>query len=909
MKKLTSGISIFAVAVAVAAAIGAAQAARAADAGDQNDLQEIIVTGTSKSVSQSIDVKRDLDVVSDTISADDVGQFPDINLAESLQRITGVQITRLSADGQTANEGQYVSVRGLPTEFNYVGLNGEGVASASNSLVNQTADRNFNFSLLSPDFISSLEVYKSPSADMTEGGVAATINVKTVMPLDVGKELFKASIEGQSTTGEGNPTPNLSALYSDVFDEGRFGATIGYAFNKRNYLNTTVTDAQLDPETIDGTKYQALDSLGITQTQNTYVTKTGYGALQYRPIDNLTFSLIALHSVTDNNEIQPAFTIRPQYATSFSDITPDANGVLTRQIGNDSYYEAQNFLTWNVDTLDTLTLKEESHFGNWQIDSALDYSDSKSTSSQIGIDTLESGAFKVGPPYSGGYQIIPGDPIASFVLDPAFNPANPNNYFFNYVGGNILARDDIIRSAKLDATYHFDDAFIRALKAGVRFQNEVNTNASVFEEDRSQGHGSVAPYVTGSLLSTPSLNGYGGSAFVPTNYVYVNPQTYLTKFFGGSYADWLKAATTKPSLNPSNQYSVEENDTAAYLMTDYKFTWQVPIHGNFGVRVVRTQQYVTDNAVNLNDITIISPPPPPPAPSVIVPPGTTYTVSRSYYDVLPSFNLTADLMHDLLLRFAVAKVMSRPTIDDLVPRYSVTAGSSDSVIGGNPNLDPFRAWQYDLSLEYYFAPGSLASAAAFYKKVSSFIQTQHQPLVLQGVTFDEQVPVNTTGGYVGGIETSYTQLMSFLPSFWSGFGVQLNATWAQGTEDADPAADIAAHAFQNLSKWTGNASAFYDLHGVDVRLAYNYRSRYLFDPNVRGLGTTASYGEEFYTLDAQASYAITRNFTVFFEGSNLLAKSEIFSMSETKGGIGGVSYPQTWISGDRRIGAGVRLAF
>jgi iron complex outermembrane recepter protein len=891
------------------AAMGSIQVALAADTADPGDLGEIVVTGTRKSVMDSIDVKRDLDVVSDTISADDVGQFPDINLAESLQRITGVQITRLSADGLTANEGQYVSVRGLPTEFNYVGLNGEGVASASNSLVSQTADRNFNFSMLAPDFISSLEVYKSPSADMTEGGVAATINVKTVLPLDVGKELFKASIEGQKTTGESNATPNLSALYSDVFDEGKFGATIGYALNKRNYLNTTVTDAQLDAQKINGTTYQVLDSLGVTESQNTYVTKTGYGALQYRPIENLTFSLIGLHSVTNNNETQPAFTVRPQYASSYSNITPDANGVLTTQIGNDTYYESQNFQTWNVSSLDTLTFKEESHFGHWQIDSSLDYSDSKSTSQQVGIDTLESGAFKIGPPYSGGYQIHPGDPIASFVLDPAFNPANPNNYFFNYVGGNILARDDIIRTVKLDATYHFDDAFIQALKAGIRYQNEVNTNASAFEEDTSQGHASVAPYVTGSLLGPPSLTGYNGSAFVPTNYVFINPQTYLNKFFGGSYANWLNAPTTKVVPNQSNQYSLTENDTAAYVMASYKFASEIPIHGNLGVRVVRTQQYVTDSAVDLNDITIISPAPPPPAPSVIIPPGSTYTVSRSYYDVLPSFNLTADLMHNLLLRFAVAKVMSRPTLDDLVPRYSATAGTTNSIVGGNPNLDPFMAWQYDLSLEYYFSPGSLASVAAFYKKVGSFIQTQHQPLVLQGVTFDEQLPVNTAGGYVGGIETSYTQLMTFLPSYWSGLGLQLNATWAQGTEDADPAADIAAHAFQNLSKWTANASVFYDLHGADVRVAYNYRSNYLFDPNVRGAGTTASYGDSFYTLDAQASYAVTRNFTVFLEGTNLTAKAQTFTMSSTNGGIGPVAYPQTWIGGDRRLGAGVRMTF
>src|SRR5882757_7118257 len=222
---------------------------------DKPVLEEITITGIRKSIEDSIKIKKDLDIVSDTISAEDVGQFPDNNLAEALQRITGVQITRQSADGVTANEGQHVSVRGLPTEFNYVGLNGEGVASASNNLIAYTSDRNFNFSVLAPDFISSLEVYKSPSADLTEGGVAATINVKTVLPLDIGERVFKSSFEGQSNTRATAVRPKLSAIYSDMFADGRLGLAIGYAWNKRKYIGTSVTDFQFDPQTVNGQNY------------------------------------------------------------------------------------------------------------------------------------------------------------------------------------------------------------------------------------------------------------------------------------------------------------------------------------------------------------------------------------------------------------------------------------------------------------------------------------------------------------------------------------------------------------------------------------------------------------------------------------------------------------------------------
>ncbi len=873
-------------------------------------LEEVVITGIRKSIEDSIKIKRKLDVVSDTVSAEDVGQFPDGNLAESLQRITGVQITRQSPDGVTANEGQHVSVRGLPTEFNYVGLNGEGVASASNNLITYTSDRNFNFSVLAPDFISSLEVYKSPSADLTEGGVAATINVKTVLPFDIGPRVFKASFEGQSNTRATTVQPKLSAIYSDIFADGRLGLTVGYAWNKRQYVSTSTTDFQFDPQTLAGQNYLVLDSNFILNNGDNLDTKTAYGALQYRPTGDLTFSFIALHTKTVDDAQFSSFGVRPYYSTTYSNIVADTNNVLTTQVGDNIYYQAATYTHLDATKLDNLTLKADWHKGSLAINGALDYSNSVSTNRYFVISAQQWGVFGLGPAHSGGYQINPGDPIASFVLDPTFDTSDPNNFFIGIAGGEILRRENAIRSARMDATYDLPGGFIESIKVGARYAEERSTNADVFKYDVSQANTSVAPYVTASPMSAPTLSGYGGSADVPLQYSYFNTQSYLNALYGGSYDTWLNAATTQEIINPSNQYTIKEKNTGLYAMARYKFGWHVPVHGNFGVRFVHTAQAVTDTAVDLTKIIVIVPPPPPPAPSIIVPAGSLYTLTRSYNDVLPSFNLTMDLKSDLLLRVAVAKVISRPTLDSMVPRYNVSAGTggaANTVSGGNPNLNPFRAWQGDLSLEYYFQPGSMLSAALFYKKVQSFIQTQHRPLVLQGVTFDQILPVNSSGGYVEGLEVGYTQQFKSLPSLWSGFGVQTNVTWAQGMTDADPAAGLKEHAFQDLSKWTANASVFYSAHGWDARLAYNYRSDYLFDNNVRGIGTTSAYGESFSTLDFQASLAITKVLSVFAEANNLARKPQIFSMRVENGGQP-TTYPQTWIEGERRLAAGFRLS-
>ncbi|MBS0568469.1 MAG: TonB-dependent receptor [Proteobacteria bacterium] len=882
--------------------------------GKAEEMSVVTVTGYAASLERAILLKQSTDQVVDAISAEDAGKFPDINLAESLQRVTGVQISRLSADGSTANEGKYISVRGLPTEFNYVSLNGSSIASASDSLINQTASRNFDFGVLAPDFISTLAVYKTPKADLTEGGVAATIDVQTITPLDLGKEVFKASFGAQQSTGLGKQTPNVSLLYSNVFADNTFGVTAGFSWNRRQYLNSTWGSAQLDPQTINDKPYYVLDSLGILQEKNTLDTKTGYGALQFRPDPGIDLTLTGLHAETHNSQIQSSFDIRPQYASAYTDLVADANNVLTTQIGQGIYYEDQTFHTWNTNKLDVLALKLQWRPGNWEIGGGLDYSRSRTASRQFGIDTLEAGVFDVGPSYNGGYRILPGDPIASFVLDPAFNVASPANYFLNYAGGNVLARADTIRAARADATYRFSSGVIEALKVGVRYQQETNSNASAFyqafgQPGTSPGRITMEPFVSPWPLGS-MLGGYDGGAFVPTNFPFIDPQRFLNYYYGGTFGGFLHNAATTVSADPTNQYSIKEKVTAAYAMAEFRFDAGVPVHGNAGVRLVRTRENVLDNTYDPNDVVLVNPPPPQGSslPSVIYPPFAPMHFNHDYNDVLPSLNATADLRDDLFLRFAVAKMMTRPTLDAMVPRYSFSytgPTESNSFSSGNPNLDPFKATQYDLSLEWYYAPGSMLSAAYFYKDIASFIQTRHSACTIQNIPFDCALPVNSTGGHVKGIEANYIQLFNFLPGAWSGLGAQVNATWALGLADADPIDNIPAHTFQNLSKWTANATVFWEKYDWSLRLAYNYRGPYLADPNVRGQGTRA-FGDQFSTLDFQASYALNPHLTLFLEGTNLLAREQTFSM---KTATGTTPYPQTWISGDRRIAVGARLNF
>ncbi|MGQ0834195.1 MAG: TonB-dependent receptor [Gammaproteobacteria bacterium] len=896
MKKISRTASIG----ATACAICAASAAAAQET--QKPSEEVLVTGIRESVSRAIDDKRSLDLIADVITAEDVGKFPDKNIAEALQRVTGVQITR------DANEGKHVNVRGLPSEFNHTLLNGQAVTSASDNQIVQGADRNFDFSLLPPDFISALEVYKTPRADLEEGAISATINLRTLRPLDLEGRRLAFSAEAQQYDLKDESEPNVSALYSDQFADGRFGLTLGGALDRRFFQGQSADTAQLDAVTIGGERFLMLNNNSINFNDQLRDTRTYYGALQFQPIESFTASLVSLNADFEGDSISGGFAVRPVFSFNPAtfDFEADAENVLTRVVGDDIFVGTGNFHQLDDGKLNHHTLDLHWELERWDVRNQLTSSKSTTHSEEIGFDLLRAGVFRFGTAVSGGYQTIPGQPVASFVIDPTFDVSDPDSYLNGFIGGNVLDRSDDLWSEQLDVTYRFNEGgILESLKAGVRYADRERENAAFFLLDLTQRGTNISEFADSSPVRG-LLADYDGDAFLPGDPPYFNSQLYLDAFFNGSYDQWANAATTRRQLNPSNQYTIKEKTTATYLMANYRFDTARPIHGNIGVRVIRTEQAVTNTAVDFDGIQFIEPPPAPPAPAVIVPAGEVQTFTRDYTDYLPSLNVIVDLRDDLLLRFAAAKVLSRPTLESLVPRFSVSV-NPDVVSGGNPDLDPFRADQYDLSLEWYFREGALLSAALYYKDIESFIQQGVRDFDIQGRTFTRLLPVNGTGGYVQGAEVGFTHLFDFLPGFWSGFGIQTNFTYADGEVDADPVNNVPAHDFSGLSELTYNIVAFYENYGASVRVAYNTRDPFLSDPDIRGQGTSGAHGTRFSTLDFQAGYDIGEHVNIYLEGNNLLEEEAVSTMQVIDGGS--TPYPLSWSVGDRRLAVGIRVKF
>lgn len=909
----------------------AAQAQVAATAGSAANGQQssddagndIVVTGVRASVIDAIKTKKNLDIIADVISAEDIGKFPDTNIAESLQRVPGVQITR------ERGEGKYASVRGLPPEFNVVTLNGELVASASNDQTTQQADRRFDFTILSPDFIQSLEVYKSTRADLDEGGVAATINIRTIRPLDLGKRRISLEVAGKDEDNSGKITPEVSGVYSDVFAGGKIGVTLGAVYTRRHLQDQGSTTSQLDPLTLTaaqigvgvpltpGTPYYIADAVDRNFFDEVRTRKTFLATVQIEPVEHLRLTLDGLYSSYLGVGQTASFTARPIYGIgSGAPITAadiDENGVITSLRTTDTAIEDGSFTKHDHSVLKNGAAEISWDDGSTTARLRGSYSESTSHIQEIGFDDFIWSAL-TGTSVPGGYDFS-GGPVAAIAL-PNDTVPPIDNFGNNYVGGNDLRRNDRSIEYQWDLGHRFDNSFLSAIKAGFKFNDRRRTNgADLLLDERVRFLGGPAAqnlgrFVTKSPLKN-YLDGYQGDALILRDFPYIDPQLYLDQCCNGSLADWqqeIRAAGTTGSdirvqTDPGQQYSITEKTIAGYLLADFGDRDRL-IDGNVGVRIVGTEQAVQTFGVDIANITpnpIVGAPP-------IVPSAGPAVYKRSYTDVLPSFNITLNAIPDkLLIRGAVGKVLSRPDLDALVPHYSVDTTSVPLTIsGGNPNLNPYRAWQYDVSLEYYPRPGTLLSLAGYYKDISGYIYNGTTPLQIGSETYNAVIPINGKSAVLKGFEANAESVFDFLPSPFDGFGAQANLTYSDGTIRADPAQGRAARPFEGLSKITYNLVLFYEKYGLTVRAAYNSRDPFVDSADLRGLGIESVRTERFSSLDLHVGYDITKHISVFGDVINALDKPVVQTVSlfDTA-----QSYPFNYSEDGRRFAAGVRLVF
>ena len=840
-----------AVAIALYGGAGTVQA-------QQTTLEPVIVTGIRASLRESIESKRNSATVVEVITAEDVGKFPDKNLAESLQRVPGVVINK------EFGEGERVSLRGTAPNLTRTLLNGHALATADWFILDQlNTTRSFNYLMLPSDIIGRVEVHKSSQADFEEGGIGGTVNVITRNPLDLESMAVFGSVQMAYTDLADKTTPQATAMFNWKNDAENVGLLISGIYQKREIRRDGVEVLGYFPVDIDPTasvnEVLAPALIGSALFKQERVRTGANIGLQLQPNDRLDFNLTALYSKFDADNINANFLTWGTRAIgnggTLTNVTVVENtAVAGRMTSADdgttdfgAVYDAINrFAT--AETMD-ISLDTTVHdVGDWSLHFKLGYTEASG-------DTDAQPFVEFGAPAAFTYDLRGRTPSVQF---ENVDPTDPADMTFIFSSLHQILNDDDEAYFYVDGSRPIDFGAFSGLRLGAKatdHERVLTFNATTYGGFHVPINATPSTTFAGPLTPGDFLDEIA-SAGTLDQYWQID-RAGTSQFLFDNFNSGPGRVTY-----PQQSFSVEERSYAGYVMGDIEAgKWR----GNLGVRVVLTEQTSRGNVVSPNG-------------SISNPFGNydPISVERDYTEVLPSLNLSYDLTDATKLRFTAARTMTRPDFTDIAPRASLNPGALTGT-AGNPDLDPYLANQGDLALEWYPDDNSILAVGLYYKDIESFITDNPVTLVfpVQSATspnaactqtgpnmFDCPFLINQRanggGGRIYGAELALTKPIA------GGFGVQANYTYSDAEADnGDPIPGNSENAF--------NLTAYYENERVSARLAYTYRSEFFvtFDRS------TQLNQDDLKSLDASVSVNITDSLALTFDGVNL-TNEEIF---------------------------------
>ncbi|GGA73661.1 TonB-dependent receptor [Neiella marina] len=772
----------------IASVLGCTSYTALAEEAPADDTEVIQVTGIRGSLNKSADIKRMSSGVVDAISAEDIGKMPDSNLAESLQRITGVSIDRQN------NEGSRVTVRGWGPEFNLITLNGRQMPAANLSATSANSQRSFDFANLAAESVSGVEVYKTGKASLTTGGIGSTINIQTMRPFDsqdmVASVGVKAIMDRSNEEGD-DITPEISGIYSNTFADDTFGVAISGNYSKRDSAsnryettsgwNTSVQNGEIrDPAGDLIYDTAGSDVIYMAPQNGMYALEdisreriNGQVTVQWAPIDTvvttLDYTYSKLTQEVARQELSAWFGSGNWAGTDFR----EKNGIVSPLLLNNndccdfSYgvgaWETENEnksigfnLEWQA--TDNLNLAFDAH----DSEAEAQPKDSRGSNNIVTASTFRRANTQVD--YSKDVPTFIGTLTDDQSLDPSAIIASGNSFRNGYMKTEI-------KQFKFDGVYTFDDGIVESVEFGLSTSEVENRSAFSLNQGGDWGGLGYTGQTSGGGWNSPDGDGdenFDDDAFtvkdlnrVPSNgqEIGINGQ-YVDVDFKQFTADIADLYLANPSL-PGNvftncdpgtlcanpEYAVDrrlkEEQDAFYVQANLDFELgDMPAKVNLGVRYEETD--VTSNSLipNYNNELWLS------ANELILEQdGGIFAEGTGSYDhTLPNIDFQLEPVEDVVLRASWSKTLARPGYDDLqagiAPQSSQARTFDPSpAAGGNPDLDPFESTNIDFSAEYYYGEGSYISVGYYDKDVDNFIGDS----IRQGVVIYPEIYNPATG--------------------------------------------------------------------------------------------------------------------------------------------------------------------
>jgi TonB-dependent receptor len=878
----------------------------AAQTADAPADEEIVVQGSfARSIEEALEIKRRADSITDAVSAADIADFPSVNVAEALQRVPGVSISR------EAGEGQFVSVRGLGPNFQSVTLGGLPIAYNENIRNSDQSGRQFQFRVIPADLIAAVVVTKAPTADLVDGGIGANIDIRLARPLSTAPFLTaRAFGHWEERTHEVTPNGTVSAAWRN--EDQTFGVIGGISYQTRKVQFDRFQHFGYTDRTIAGATVSVPNDMVATLEREDRRRISASGGIEMKPADSVTLRVESLYSNFNNEIFEDRVSFEWGGRTDFAArLVPGSarvvDGVL--HAGTINGGRINRNAEFSEQTHENLFVRGSVDYeeGGWTINQALSFSRADS-GLDLPLQRIDGRTADNAPglTYSFDYG---DDPVGNAHiariqtnLDLTQAAAAP---YYRYRIRTTNSRDEDF-TAQIDVARDLGGSLggieFGRLKTGFMY---TDRSRDYQRRDRSA---SPRPGTTIDASFTDQL--------LPSN---VFDKT-VGDFFGrwasydrGQFTDAFILPGEYDGVDPQSadlvangqdlqqSYAVAEEIYAGYLRADFASTGGgIALRGNVGVRYVKTETTVDGTllraATGAGGV----------ATTVITPAQFV----GSYDKWLPSANLNFEFTPELMLRLAASRTMTRPSLADLrtatVPNSSVladvydrgqiainqSAASSRNGVGGNPTLRPYTSINLDASLEYYLSGFGGLSAAVFHKRIDDFIGSisRTESLVLntragETLTADFLItrPQNIGKAEISGVE------FGAAVDLIGGFGVAASATFTESSADiATPAGTVTAR-LQGVSDTSFSISPFFKLGGFEANLSYTYRSEFTVNGNISAGSNAvtnpldAVVADDFGTLDFGAKFRITPEFEIFAQGTNILdARQAAYQGRETR---------------------------
>ncbi|WP_336407806.1 TonB-dependent receptor [Gallaecimonas kandeliae] len=876
---------------------------KAKDKKKDKDVEVIEVTGFKASLQRSQAIKQTNTSIVEAISAEDIGKLPDSSIAESIARLPGVAAQRL--DGRASS----ISIRGLGEDFSTTTFNGREQVSIGDG-------RGVEMDLYPSEIMNAVVVYKTPDASLTSQGIAGTIDLQTVRPLKQGKRSFTASLTGEKNQiGQLNPDGKdkgwrSTVSYIDQFADDKVGLALAVSHmdspNNEKRWQTWGFPTDANGDYILGGAKPFVRSSQLKRD-------TVMGVLELAPNDQLHVTLDALHIHFKDDKILRGIEI--PFAWGQGTVTADTvdNGLVTEGTTVGQQVVVRNDREFRKADLDAFGLNLEYNIGdNWVVGGDASYSKVKRDIFSLESYSGTGRGTGVGASDDISYSLNGGSEGAMFTHNLDYSDPNlimmggplswgngiavPNDGQDGFI--NRPKIDDELKALKLDAQRFFDNDYISSVKFGVNYSDRTKTRNDKGTYLTLNAYPNLLPVPQQYLLSPTDLGFIGMGHMLSYD--------SLAMYNDGYYSEHDQGATEPDRA--INSWEVSEKVTTGFVMANIdSMLWGMGVRGNVGVQYVHTKQGSLGNQVTVQN-------------------GATEIVKAdrgiSYNNWLPSLNLSFEVADQQFVRLGAARTLTRSRMDRMNASYGYSFNSSLNVPGatvgaspwsghgGNPELKPFIANQYDLTYENYFSSQGYFSAALFYKDLKNWQFEEPTiadfsgvpPLTTDPVYQDKGVVSvweNTNGGYIKGAEFSVSLPGELLSDALEGFGAILSATYNTSSVSfthptAINADDSVTYGTTNiqvpgLSRRIYNATVFYEKNGFQFRTSMRKRSDFLGEVYGISFTHTPVNVKGSAVWDAQVSYDFSesgiealKGLTVSLQGQNLSNEPFVTTDAEDK---------------------------